>query len=125
MEDLERDSGLDGRKRRTARTRANLLDGCRGLMVRGTIRPDSETIAQTARCSIRSVFHHFPTLAVLYAEAVDDIGTAGAVLNHVLGEDWRVAGVPEHLVKRMARAVVMGDGRRYSEIYRAAVQAGR
>ena len=101
----------DGRRARTARTRASLIDSCRRLMASGDIQPGAATIAESAQCSVRTVFERFDTLPSLYAEAIEDVETSRAVLNHALRENWRTVGVPEHLVSRLAQAIVVGDGK--------------
>lgn len=100
----------DGRRVRTAQTRAKLLACCRHMMAKGNLWPRSADIAEAAECSLRTVFERFNTLAMLYAEAVDDPDTASAVLRHALGEDWRVEGIPQPLVMRIAHVLVAGPG---------------
>jgi AcrR family transcriptional regulator len=101
----------DGRRLRTVRTRANIVGCCRRLMAKGNIRPTSADIARGAGCSLRSIHEHFPSVTDVYAEAVDDPGTSRAILNHVLGEDWKAGGVAERFVKPIAHAIVAGDTR--------------
>jgi AcrR family transcriptional regulator len=100
----------DGRRLRTVRTRANIVGCCRRQMAKGNIRPTLADIADGAGCSLRTIHEHFPSVADVYAEAVDDAGIARSVLNHVLGEDWKT-GVAERFVKPIARAIVAGDTR--------------
>ena len=97
----------DHRRLRTVRTRANILGACRRMMAEGNIRPGVGDVALAAHCSLRTIFERFGTLDMLYAEAVDDTTTSGAVLSHVLGEDWRTAGIPGRWVNRIARATVL------------------
>jgi hypothetical protein len=80
------------------------------MMASGNIQPEVKAIAQAAQCSVRTIFERFGSLAPLYAEALDDPSTSGAVLSHALGENWRVAGIPERWVNRIACAIVMGRG---------------
>jgi hypothetical protein len=78
---------------------------------RGDLTPIAKDIARGAHCSRRTIFEHFTGLADVYAEAIEDASTSAAVLNHVLGEDWRTGGVPERFVKPIVRAIVAGDAR--------------
>ena len=98
--------GHRGLKR--VRTHANILACCRRMIARGNIRPETDAIAQAAHCSPRTIFLHFGSVSSLYFEALDDVETSGAVLSHVLGEDWRGAGIPERCLTRIACAIVAG-----------------
>jgi hypothetical protein len=90
------------------RTHANIVGYCRRMMASGNIRPKAEDIAVAADCSLPTVFWHFSNLAALYAEAVEDDNTCGAVLSHVLGKDWQVVGIPKRWLKRIVSAIVTG-----------------
>jgi hypothetical protein len=95
----------DGRRLRTVRTRAEILRCCRRMMVSGDIRPSAEAIAQAANCSRRTIFAR---PGALYAEAVDDVETAGPVLSHALGKYWHTC-ISDPWLSRLARAILAGD----------------
>jgi hypothetical protein len=112
MEENKVPAKLDHRRLRAARTRANILQCCRRMMVNGNMRPDAVSVAQVAHCSLGTILLRFGTLTALYAEAVDDADTSGAILSLAIGEDWRIAGIPERLVKPIARAIVGAPDRK-------------
>jgi hypothetical protein len=108
VEENETGARVDHRRLRTVQTHAKIMACCRHMMASGDIRPETAAIAKAAHCSLRTIFQHFSSLNSLYEEAADDADTAGAVLSHALGEDWRVAGIPERWVNRLACAIVGG-----------------
>lgn len=62
---------VDGRRARTARTRAAILDAVLALIRAGAIHPTAADIAAQARVSLRSIAQHFPTRVALFASAAE------------------------------------------------------
>ncbi|MEE3331195.1 MAG: TetR/AcrR family transcriptional regulator [Myxococcota bacterium] len=66
-------TNLDGRQRRTARSRLAICEACLDLVESGALQPTADEIAKRAGVSRRSIFNHFADLAELY-DAVVDVG---------------------------------------------------
>ena len=60
----------DLRRARSAQTRTRLVETFCALAADGALHPTARQIAERAGCSVRSVFHHFHSLAVLIDEAL-------------------------------------------------------
>jgi AcrR family transcriptional regulator len=73
---------LDGRTRRSLRTREAIVDATIELIERGDLRPTAPRVAEAAGVSVRSIFQHFDDLATLHA------------------------GIAERLVERVAMLIV-------------------
>jgi TetR/AcrR family transcriptional regulator of autoinduction and epiphytic fitness len=65
---------VDGRRARTARTRAAILDAVLALIRAGAIHPTAADIAAQAKVSLRSIAQHFPTRVALFASAAERHG---------------------------------------------------
>jgi TetR/AcrR family transcriptional regulator, regulator of autoinduction and epiphytic fitness len=59
---------IDGRNLRSRRTRQALIDALIALVEEGDLRPTAPRIAQRAGVSLRSIYHHFDDLELLFAE---------------------------------------------------------
>lgn len=90
---------LDGRRQRSERTRARLVEACRVLMRGGVYRPTSTEIAATSDTSVRTIFLYYATMAELYVVALEDNALAAKIAD------------PVRLLSNvdLARAIVLGD----------------
>ena len=61
----------DGRAERGERTRVTVVDALLELIGEGSLRPTAPAIAERARVSLRTVFHHFEDLEALHATAAE------------------------------------------------------
>ena len=59
---------LDGRRQRTADSRARIIQALMELIRGGTITPSAEQVASKAQVGLRSVFRHFNDMDSLYHE---------------------------------------------------------
>ena len=59
---------VDGRNLRSRRTRQALIDALISLIEEGDLRPTAPRIAERAGVSLRSIYHHFDDLELLFAE---------------------------------------------------------
>jgi len=59
---------LDGRARRSQRSRAAIVDALHGLVGEGILQPTAQQIADRAGVGLRSVFRHFSDMESLLAE---------------------------------------------------------
>jgi AcrR family transcriptional regulator len=62
---------VDGRRRRTERSRTAVVDALLSLYDEGVVRPGAAEVAARAGVSIRSVFRHFDDLEDLAMAAID------------------------------------------------------
>jgi len=62
-------AALDGRRARTVRTRAAILEALLALVRAGDINPTAAEIARQAGVSLRSIAQHFPRRGELFAAA--------------------------------------------------------
>jgi TetR/AcrR family transcriptional regulator of autoinduction and epiphytic fitness len=60
---------VDGRIARSRRTREKLIDALISLIEDGDLRPTAPRIAERAGVSMRSIYHHFDDLELLFADA--------------------------------------------------------
>jgi len=65
----------DGRRQRTLRTRAAILDALIELVAEGVMRPTARQIAARAKVAMRSIGQHFPSREQLLAAAAMQLGT--------------------------------------------------
>ena len=72
---MAHDSGaetvVDGRTRRSLRTREAIVDATISLLERGDLRPTAPRVAEAASVSVRSVFQHFDDLETLHAAVAE------------------------------------------------------
>ena len=59
---------IDGRQRRSARSREAIVQALFKLVGSGVLRPTAQQVAETAGVGIRSVFRHFADMESLFAE---------------------------------------------------------
>ncbi|MFT4572283.1 MAG: AcrR family transcriptional regulator [Candidatus Binatia bacterium] len=62
---------VDGRKRRSERTRRAIVEAMHALVVDGDPRPTAAAIASRAKLSVRSVFQHFGDLEEVFLAVAD------------------------------------------------------
>jgi hypothetical protein len=94
----------DGRHRRSATSRAAIVSACRYLMLGGYFRPSMHECCQVAKRAVRTGFDHFLSAEGLRLEAIEDGVVRAAILDRVLGPDFR-GGYDED---RLVRAIVLG-----------------
>jgi len=58
----------DGRKARSERTRAAIVEAMMELIAQGNLQPTSEEVARQAKVGHRTVFRHFQDMDLLYRE---------------------------------------------------------
>jgi len=58
---------IDGRTKRSLRTRAAIVDATISLLEQGDLRPTAPRVAEAAGVSVRSIFQHFDDLETLHA----------------------------------------------------------
>jgi AcrR family transcriptional regulator len=68
MSEAPKPETLDGRHRRSERSRARIVDALLELVLAGKTTPNAEEVAATAKVGIRSVFRHFNDMESLYRE---------------------------------------------------------
>ena len=68
MSEVLKSETLDGRHRRSERSRARIVDALLELVLAGKTTPNAEEVAATAKVGIRSVFRHFNDMESLYRE---------------------------------------------------------
>ncbi|HWF00172.1 MAG TPA: TetR/AcrR family transcriptional regulator [Caulobacteraceae bacterium] len=69
MTDVELlDEEIDGRRRRSADSRARIVAAMLGLVAEGDTTPSAENVATRAQVGLRTVFRHFRDMESLYAE---------------------------------------------------------
>ena len=72
----------DGRRRRTLRTNAALVEATIRLFRAGATSPTANAVAREAAVSARSLFAHFADVPLLYQAAIK------RVLDDMLAGDW-------------------------------------
>jgi len=65
---IDQDIPLDGRKARSEKTRAVIVDALMALIQGGNLKPTSEDVASHAGVGHRTVFRHFQDMDTLYQE---------------------------------------------------------
>lgn len=93
----------DGRRTRSARTRARLTEACFALMYDGCYRPPMTTIAKEARVGIRSAFDHYGTVDNLWRTTLDD-DLRRRLVWWAIGQD--VEHMEPSVITRLANAIV-------------------
>lgn len=68
VESTKGPAAIDGRNLRSRRTRQALIDALISLIEEGDLRPTAPRIAERAGVSLRSIYHHFDDLELLFAE---------------------------------------------------------
>ncbi len=83
-------ASTDGRRRRSERSRGNIVAAMLALVAEGAIRPSADDVAMRAGVGLRSVFRHFNDMESLYAEMATTIsrGYESALVPFV-AKDWR------------------------------------
>ncbi len=87
----------DGRLRRSERTKAEILQACRELMLAGDFRPPFTAVCARAGYSVRSGFDRFGEIEALHLAAINDAAVRDAILRRVAGD-----------ADRIVRAAVLG-----------------
>ena len=82
MQDAGRgtDEVVDGRTRRSLRTREAIVDATISLLELGDLRPTAPRVAEAAGVSVRSIFQHFDDLETLHAAVAERLVERVAVL---------------------------------------------
>jgi AcrR family transcriptional regulator len=66
--DADATHAIDGRQRRSARSRQAIVQSLFALVGSGVLQPTAQQVAETAGVGIRSVFRHFADMDSLFAE---------------------------------------------------------
>jgi AcrR family transcriptional regulator len=93
--------GMDGRQRRSLRTKESVAEAMLNLLERGVLRPTVKEISSEAGVSERAVFRHFQDTNALYA-AVAEL-QLGRILPKVPALPDPVAPLDERVVGIVAR----------------------
>ena len=97
------DTRSDGRLARGARARGLVVDALLELVREGDLRPTAPRIAERARVSLRSVFHHFADLEALFAAAADRQSDSLRRLAVPIAPDGPLASRLDAFVQQRAR----------------------
>ena len=97
---------VDGRKLRSAKTKADLLQACRACLQSGDFRPTGAALARVAGVSVRTVFDHYATVDELCRAALDQ-QTRDAIRDLILRDCPPISGAD---ADRLVSAVVFGTG---------------
>lgn len=91
----------DGRRRRSERSRANIVEAMLSLVRAGNLIPSAEIVAETAGVGLRSVFRHFADMESLYREMSVRLEAelGAALLAPFQSTDWR-AQLEELILRR-------------------------
>ena len=97
---------VDGRVERTAATRRNILTVTRELILEGVLAPTAREIADKAGITTRTLFRHFPDMASLHRDFIEEANAgAASVMDEPFpkgaSEDWRA--LLEVVIDRRAR----------------------
>lgn len=93
---------LDGRRQRSERSRAQIIEAMFQLIQDGDMRPSASQVAERADVGLRTVFRHFEDMDSLYVEMAERI-TADVmpkILAPFEARDWR-GRLMEHLQRRI------------------------
>jgi AcrR family transcriptional regulator len=138
----QRADAADGRHRRSARSRAQIVEALLALVRDGDMSPSAARVAEAAGVSLRTVFRHFEEMDSLYREMTERI--AAEVMPEVakpfVAAGWRDrldelvrrrAAIYERIfpfrvsgaLRRFQSAYLMEDHRRTVALERAALMA--
>ena len=73
MAQAQEDDEIDGRTRRSIRTRNAIVDATIALVEAGDLRPTGPRVAAAAQVSVRSIFQHFDDLETLHAAVAERV----------------------------------------------------
>lgn len=96
----------DTRVARGAKTRIEIVDSCRVLMMAGNFRPPLKQIVWEI-CGVQNALAHFGTLDKIYEAALDDVCAVDAIVCKLIGEP-AIAGLSQHECQAIAHAAVFG-----------------
>lgn len=119
MSDAPKTETVDGRHRRSERSRARIIDALLALVLAGNTTPNAEEVAATAKVGIRSVFRHFNDMESLYREMSLRLESEfmAAAKQPFTGADWR-ARLVELIDRRFAVFDKIAPYRRAADGYR-------
>ena len=84
---------VDGRVERTAATRRNILTVTRELILEGVLAPTAREIADKAGITTRTLFRHFPDMASLHRDFIEEANAgAASVMDEPFPEGRRKTG---------------------------------
>ena len=66
----------DGRRRRSDRSRRQIIEALFGLISEGNMQPSAVMVAERANVGLRTVFRHFEDMDSIYDEMTDELMTA-------------------------------------------------
>ena len=66
----------DGRRRRSDRSRRQIIEALFGLIGEGNMQPSAVMVAERANVGLRTVFRHFEDMDSIYDEMTDELMTA-------------------------------------------------
>ena len=109
----------DGRRLRSADSRARIVAAMLGLIQEGEVSPGAEPVAARAEVGLRTVFRHFKDMDSLYREMAQVVeGQIRAVAAEPFAST-DVAGRMKELVERRSRAFeTMAPFRRAMDVHR-------
>lgn len=101
--DAAKTDASDGRRQRSERSRAQIIEAMFALIREGEMSPSAARVAERAEVGLRTVFRHFEDMDSLYVEMAERIN--GEVMPKVLApfeaKEWRERFF-EHLDRRIA-----------------------
>ncbi|MCU0730983.1 MAG: TetR/AcrR family transcriptional regulator [Hyphomonas sp.] len=101
--DAAKTDASDGRRQRSERSRAQIIEAMFALIREGEMSPSAARVAERAEVGLRTVFRHFEDMDSLYVEMAERIH--GEVMPKVLApfeaKEWRERFF-EHLDRRIA-----------------------
>jgi AcrR family transcriptional regulator len=82
---------VDGRRQRSERSRAQIIDAMFELLQEGEMSPGAAKVAERANVGLRTVFRHFEDMDSLYVEMAERINAEimPKVLAPLQAPDWR------------------------------------
>jgi AcrR family transcriptional regulator len=119
MSEVLKTETLDGRHRRSERSRARIVDALLELVKAGNTTPNAEEVAATAKVGIRSVFRHFNDMESLYREMSVRLESEfmAAAKQPFTSPDWR-GKLVEMIDRRFAVFESIAPYRRAADGYR-------
>jgi len=94
---------IDGRTRRSERTRAAVVDALLDLIDEGELQPSAQTVAERAGVSLRIVYHHFDDLTSLFAAAAARQSERVMALVQTISDEGAFAERLDEFVAQRAR----------------------